>query len=216
VALRAELERPALPQRTTSGAVDVARAYVERLTALRESDSAGRAEASADLAAAINARVSAQLESLGSDLAEQFRVLDPGAWSKTYRTDPPDERATWWYAQIVRAARQADFFANLAGGTWWTQLKLVVTGRTLRYVVVTQKVGRGETGVLALTVFAELVPGTSGEPEAPSGLPVPLLDRAESVTFVHSDDLEVRWPEVSGVLDATTAAAVEDFAKGLA
>ncbi|MDQ1306209.1 MAG: hypothetical protein QG671_2041, partial [Actinomycetota bacterium] len=51
----------------------------------------------------------------------------------------------------------ADFYTNITGGTWWASLRLTVLGQKLRYVAVLQKVGHGETGVLALTIFAEAV-----------------------------------------------------------
>jgi hypothetical protein len=91
-----------------------------------------------------------------------------------------------------------------------------VTDQRLRYVVVIQKVGRGETGVLALTVFAETL-AESAEQPGTSPAHVPLLSDAgaESVTFVHSDDVEQRWSEVEGTLERTLAASVDAFASGL-
>jgi hypothetical protein len=41
---------------------------------------------------------------------------------------------------------------------------VAVLEQQLRYVTVIQKIGQGEAGVLALTVFAESVPTASVEP----------------------------------------------------
>jgi hypothetical protein len=86
----------------------------------------------------------------------------------------------------------------------------------LHYVVVTQKVGRGETGVLAVTVFAELASSVPAEPGESGDRPVPLRLGAESVTLVHSEDVEGRWPEVAALLDDTLELAVVELAQGLA
>lgn len=217
VALRAELERPTVPQTTKSGAVDVARAYVERIRARRELDAADRARAVAELALTTNARVEARLRTLGQELAEQFRALDANAEAVVFVAAPPGEKALWWRAQVVRAASGAGFFVNLTEGTWWSILRITTLGLQLRYGVVTQKVGRGETGVLAVTVFAESVPTIHDGPGDGSPSFTPLLSAAEtdSVTLVHGDDLEARWPEISDILDETLAAAVAAFAENL-
>ncbi|MGH3815136.1 MAG: hypothetical protein ACRDUV_22270, partial [Pseudonocardiaceae bacterium] len=101
-------------------------------------------------------------------------------------------------------------------GSWWTRLQLVVLGQTLRFVVVIQRVGHGESGVLAVTVFAETVtPRLSEDDDRP--LPTPLLRSmpADSVTLVFSDDPDARWVEVCELIDNTLAAAVAKFAQQL-
>ncbi|MGL5863946.1 MAG: hypothetical protein ACRCY9_22110, partial [Phycicoccus sp.] len=152
---------------------------------------------------------------LGKALEEQFRGLDTRAHARIYSAAPPDERARWWRAQIVRTARREDFHANLADGTWWSQLRLRVLGADLRYVAVVQKVGQGETGVLALTVFAESVPADPDDSTASSFEPLLKGSQGESVTLVHSDELGARWNEVNGVIDRTLAASIAEFAEGL-
>ena len=217
VALRAELERPAQPTADGSGAVEVARAYVDRLKMLRAGQSATRIAETEALADALNEKIEQRLQDLGNQLADQFRVLDPSANFTVYRAGPPDERSTWWRAQIIRAARHARFFVNLAHGTWWAQLRLSVSGEALRFVVVTQKVGQGETGVIALTVFAESVPiVVDDQPELQRQFRTLLrASDAESATFVVTDDVEARWPEVADIIDRTLAATIARFAEGL-
>lgn len=218
VALRAELERPAVPAASLpigpGAAVSVARAYVERLRALRDASSVDRSQAVELLAHELTSRVDVALREIGAELVGQFHQIDHDAEASYWKAEPPDERSKWWGAQVIRAARRGGFFANLTGGTWWAYLRLTVLGQQLRYVVVTQKVGRGETGVLAVTVFAESVP-VSRDPDTPAF--TPLLDASddESVTFVYSDDAGTRWPEVADVIDRTLAAAVARFAEAL-
>jgi hypothetical protein len=93
---------------------------------------------------------------------------------------------------------------------------LTVLGETLRFVVATQRVGTGETGVLTVTVFAESVtPRPSEDDERP--LPTPLVESTptDSVTLVFSDDPDARWVEVCELIDNTLAAAVAKFAQRL-
>lgn len=217
VALRGELERPSLPVAATSSAVDVAEAYVARLKALRAGASESRAQQSERLALEMNHRLRELLRTLAVALQKQFTELDSSAQVDVYGADPQDERSHWWRAQIIRAARHGGFFANIAAGTWWSQLRLAVLEQQFRYVAVIQKVGRGETGVLALTVFAEAAPSSATAPEDSSPRYLTLLPPAhvESVTFVYTDTVDERWAEVTEVVDRSLAAAIAAFAEGL-
>lgn len=217
VALRSELERPSVTTAAGSSAVDVAGAYVARLKALRTGASADRTRRTEDLAAAVNARLQEQLGDLAQALAREFTELDENAHAEVFSANPTDDHAHWWHAQIIKAARHADFFANLTDGTWWSSLRLTVAEQQFRYVTVVQKVGRGETGVLALTVFSEAVPTPEAGPEGSSPRFRTLLppSQLESVTFVHTDDLDERWSEVAAIVDRTLAAAIAAFAEGL-
>lgn len=217
VALRSELERPARPRTAGAGAIDVARSYVQRLQAVRQSQDAERGAKASLLAADLNARNANYLRELGQGLVEQFKPLDHTATSYVFTGDPPDEKAHWWRAQIVRAAKYADFFVNLTEGTWWANLRLILLGQQLRFGTVTQKVGQGETGVLAVTVFAEAVPSRRNEEDSVRPQFTVLLrpTEAESATVVYTDTIEDRWPEICGLIDRTLAAAVAHFAEGL-
>ena len=180
VALRAELERPALPISATSGAVNVAEALVHRLQDVRAQGAADMSRLTESFAVELNSRLEAHLTALGQSIRSEFTALDGSTHAVVYRADPPQDRASWWRAQIIRAARHGGFFTNLTDGTWWTYLRLDVLGQQLRYVVVTQKVGRGETGVLALTMFAESVPSLPDDPTDPHPQYVTLLSPTEA------------------------------------
>ncbi len=219
-ALRSELTLPARAAGAPDTAVGVAKAYVERLRALRETDVAKLAAESGRLAGEMSQRITAHLEALADDLERTFREIDPEARQRVYTAAPPDPRAKYWFAQLVRAARQVDFYTNLAEGSWWTRLHLSILGQIMRYVVAVQKVGHGETGVLAVTAFAErLLP--RGEPDdtedEPRLVPEQLLTLSsnDSVTLVHTDAVEERWQETAELIDRTLAAAVDEFARKL-
>jgi hypothetical protein len=81
-------------------------------------------------------------------------------------------------------------------------------------VVAVQRVGRGETGVLAVTAFAESV---QSHGESDQARPVPLLSSTpeDSVTLVYTDSPDNRWPEVSELTDRTLAAAIASFSNSL-
>lgn len=216
VALRSELEWPAKPAPEGAGALAVAQAYAHRLRTLQQAKLTERATATELLAEQLHDRVVTYFEGLGTGIRDQFREADPQAQSSVNAAKPPDEKATYWHKQIIRTAREVDFFANLNKGSWWTRLQLVVFGQTLRFVAVIQRVGHGESGVLAVTVFAETVmPRASDEDDRP--LPTPLLRStpADSVTLVFSDDPEQRWDEVRELIDHTLAATVAHFAQQL-
>ena len=217
VALRSELELPAQPAPADSGAADVARAYVERLRLLQKGRSESKSAGAEQMAVQLQERVNAYLDELGTAVHPQFVLLDETAQNTLTWAAPPDERASWWAAQIYQAAGRADFFVNRAAGTWWSSLRLVVQDWTMRYVAVIQKVGRGETGVLALTAFAEAAPPRvqEGGDSQPSYLSLLETTEAESVTFVHTEDISVRQEEVRELLDRTLAAAVAHFAERL-
>jgi len=204
--------------------VDIAHAYAERLLALRRNEAADIARATSRLAAIVNERISAHLQSLGKQLRGEFAGADPNARSNVYAAAPPDSRSKWWRAQLVRTANTLDFYTNLTDGAWWSQLRLTVFDSTLRYVVATQKVGHGETGVLAVTVFAEIPPppspaeGFAGEGEEETRpLPTSALSPTtrDSVTLIHTDDPEDRWDDIADLIDRTLAAAVDSFGRQL-
>ncbi|MBT8227119.1 MAG: hypothetical protein HKP61_05675 [Dactylosporangium sp.] len=211
VALRSELIRPMAEAPGPTSAVDVARAYTSRLLELRESSDKDRQLRVSAVATAIHELLEGHLLGLQHDLEETFRTVDPQASASVVQSCPGGERAHWWRAQLVATANAVDFFTNLGEGSWWTRLKLTVFGQHLRYIVAVQRVGRGETGVLAVTSFAD---SRSGDLDA---RPVPLLNPTadDAVTLVYSDIVDARWPEVVDLVDRTLMAAVAGFAHQL-
>jgi len=218
VALRAELERPAKPAAEMAGAVNVARAYAERLKDLRAADIAEKSQRVQTLADDIHRRLLSHLEEVARGIIEAFTdtETDPDARYSLYGARPPDPRATYWKRQIITAARQVDFYANLAGGSWWIRLHVTVLGQTLRYLVAVQKVGHAETGVMAITAYAEsLVPESPDETDMHTPEPLLELKPTDSVTLVYTDNPDERWEEIEEFVDNTLSAAVDRFAQHL-
>lgn len=213
VAIRAELERPAQPAVPSSAVASVARAHVQRFKTLREADAAEKAQATEKLATRVHERLLRRLDELGAELEEAFRDIDPKARAVVRHAGPPDEQATYWKRQLVHAAREVGFYANLTGGSWWARLHLPVLGETLRYLTAVQKVGHGETGFLAVTAYAEIVHPTTDEAEP--AFPEPLLELSptDAVTLAHTSDVDQRWAEVEELLQRTLSAAVDRFAQ---
>src|SRR5262249_32684259 len=214
IALRSELIRPVEAVPVGTGAVDVARAYADRLRVLVQSRNEEQGRQTAALAAELHARLGEYMRGVRDQFREAFRSVDPAAEAAVYQAAPGDERAWWWRAQLIRTANSVDFYSNLREGSWWTHLRLTVFDQTLRYVFALQKVGRGETGVLAATMFAESV---ESHAETESARPTPLLSPTpdDSVTLVYTDSADTRWPEVSELADRTLAAAIATFSNGL-
>lgn len=215
-ALRSELERPVDAVLNGASALDVAKAYTDRLRTLRDADHTDRIRRAEELAQALQQQIVAYVGALGSGVREQFAAIDEQSRATVVDGAPPDERARYWYAQLVRTAREVDFFTNLTSGSWWTRLHLSVLGTTMRYVVAVQRVGHGDTGVLAVTAFAEALPPRAADADDRS-LPTQILRSGpnDSVTLVFSDDADSRWDEVRSLIDTTMAAAVAGFAQGL-
>jgi Fic family protein len=214
VALRSELERPAAFARVGTGPVEVARGYAERLRGIQIGSYEARATAVASLAEDVQQRVEIELRRLGGELRDAFVNVDPIARMTVAKAAPPEPAARWWYAQLVRAAQAANFFANLSEGSWWVRLGLVVLGHELRFGVAIQKVGHGETGVLAVTTFAELVPPRDEQDESrPLFIQLFSPTSGDSVTLNQNDSVEDRWQEICDLIERTLSASVAEFGR---
>jgi Fic family protein len=213
IALRSELIRPveAVP---SGGALEVARAYAERLRDLNADRNEAKSKQTVELADALHRLLIDHLNGVRPQLQDAFRLADSAASVALYEAAPGSEHGSYWRAQLIRTANAVDFYTNLRDGSWWTNLRLLVMGQTLRYVVAIQRVGRGDTGVLAVTVFAESLDQTGeGDEKRPTKLLHP--DPDDSVTLVYGDDANSRWPEVVQLVDRTLAAAIATFSNGL-
>ncbi len=218
VALRSELHQP-VEAIASGSAVSVARAYAARIRDLRQARDEERQAMAEDLAAELHGRLRSRLRQLGTELRAAFRELDPEASYRVFASLPGDRRSTWWRHQLIRAAKEANFWTNLAGGTWWVHLNLTVLDRELRYVAAIQRVGAG-VGVMALTVFAEMPQpqGKGGDDPAAFEPPLPLirLSSTDSVTLVGGQVMDQVWPEAEALVDRTLAVAVHEFGRQIA
>lgn len=220
VALRSELERPVAAEHALAaggGALAVLEAGIGRL---RELQAAGgtmeRASGTAALASAIQDKVHAWLEDMKGKISDLLRSgVDANARASVKSVGPPHEEAKFWRRQVLHAANSVDFFANLHEGVWWTRLQVVAFEQKLRYFTFIQKVGRGETGVLTMTVYAEVV-STIPSDETPS-IPDPAVvsTPTETVTWTWNDSPDALWNSVTEVLDTTLASALAKFTSSL-
>lgn len=208
-ALRSELEVPRLNVAGT--AIDVAKAYAERLRVHFETSNAERKAESDAVASRVQELMLEMLQKTARELKETFSSINSNsdAWVK-YAT-PPSPESKFWSHQIIRAARQVDFYANLDDGAWWTVLNVRFGESSMRFGAVVQKVGRGETGFLALTEFAESF--TNAQSEDDRALPEPILEITplDSVNLLHTDDPNERWAEIHGTVEKTLSAALNNF-----
>lgn len=91
------------------------------------------------------------------------------------------------------------------------------SGRTpVALSVFLQKVGRGETGVLTLTTYAEVDAFLVHDDESP-GEPEPAVvaTPTETVTWTYTERVDTHWDSVTHVLDATLAQALVRFTNAL-
>lgn len=130
VALRSELERPAVVTPASGSAVDIARAYAERLLSLQEGTETQEMERAEALGAAVQRRVRNHLESVADRLAAAFRRVDPA----TAATVLPHERvAPYWSVRLDLGTlgTQFRYLVRIAGTAEPTVLRVdIVTFST--------------------------------------------------------------------------------------
>lgn len=211
-ALRAELQTPLSRLPESAGAVAVARAYASRLKAREVENQVLKARKSAELADVLHGRLIKFMDNTARQVQDAFREFESSTVGTVDSASPPETKAKYWHGQLVHAARLADFYANLGEGSWWVRLHLRLRGNLLRFITAVQKVGRGETGVLALTVFAEVLAS-----DAENGSPEMLYRVFEhpqvpdSVTLIYTDDADARWDDIQQVVDTSLSFAISRF-----
>jgi len=214
VALTSELSAPVSQASQAVGVVPVARELVGRLRDRRRTEDEQRSAATEELAGRTQALISAELDRLRAELQSEFRKVDSNASVAVSYSAPGEERAHWWHGQIVYTARRVDFFADLRDGSWWSSLHVNALGQALRFLVIIQKVGHGDRGVLAATTFAEVL---DRNPDQEKQLGPSEYRRAfeptarDSVTLVHTNTAPERWPEVAELIDRTLSTALKYF-----
>lgn len=212
VALKSELSSPVSQASQATGVVPVARELVGRLRERRKTENEQRAARSVELAESIQRLVIDELHRLAAQLRAEFRAVDQAASVKVDRAGPGRPRANYWRRQIVYAANRVDFFADVHEGSWWTSLQVEVLGQLLRYLVVVQKVGRGDLGVLAVTAVAEVIDDKATKGTSPVESRWAFEPTAkDSVTLVHTNSAEGRWSEVAELIDRTLSTALKFF-----
>lgn len=217
VALRSELERPVVEvaDASSGGALAVLDAHIARLKNLQgEVGAKQRQEKIEAVAANIFALVVRWLESFSRSVEERYQAIDDNVRSFVGSAAPPDPKSRWWRRQLIKTARSVDFYANLSSGAWWAQLRLDVLGQRLRYLVFLQKVGHGETGVLTLTIFAEIVED-SGDEAQETAEQIAISSPTESVTWTYDDDVNAHWDRVEELLDASLMVVLDRFSANL-
>lgn len=213
--LRAELERPSIETPESTQPSEVARAYAARVMESRSRSRQEQRVATAETAAAVQAYVVRWLSRQASELEAAFAQIDPACSAVVEEGAPGNgDRAKWWHGQVIRAARALDFFTNITDGTWWAHLRLDVDDVRLRFLVFVQKVGHGETGVLALSVLAEFVEGRDDDGRPLFSTALEILPQ-DSLTFTTGEDIAARSPELDEVLERTLALSVDALGQRL-
>ncbi|WP_203990816.1 hypothetical protein [Sphaerisporangium rufum] len=210
-ATQSTLTQP-VTQPKAQDAVGVVRAYAKRLHEIDEATTKEKAETVQRVAGEVAARILAYIEVQRRLLQEALREFDPGSCATTNHAESPDVRARWWRRQLIEAARSVDFYTNLASGAWWVTLQMEAFGERLRFLSAVQKVGHGETGVLAVTAYAEMVhPESDESTTAVEPEPALELTPTDSVTLAYNDQPSERWDEIEEFVQEKLREAVQHF-----
>jgi len=211
-AILAELE--ARPNYTGSSAVQVAKEYAKQLKAKLEFSDNERRNGIAALNTALLERSREELTRVAAELKATFTDVDPRTDAWVLHAAPPKEPAHHWRREIIRAAKEVDFYTNLQDGTWWALLNLKLLDSAIRYGVVFQKVGFGESGIAALTFFAETYLPQDARVEADGSFTSEVLLRlrpSDGVNFLHTDEVESVWPRVESAINQTLTASIKNY-----
>ena len=86
-------------------------------------------------------------------------------------------------------------------------------GRVFLYLVFVQKVGNGETGWLALTIYAEAILNSGVESDDIKRTPIELLASSSrhSLNFAVTDQHQNRKVEIRDLIETTFSASFADF-----
>ncbi|MGL5828669.1 MAG: Fic family protein, partial [Angustibacter sp.] len=150
IALRAELE-PIAEGRSTLAAPELASARVAHILGQRTAQGPHRSGQVIAYANDLLDRVADYLLGVQEALARAFGPL--GEVIAQFDREPmAGPRAHYWRAEVISAARAAEFYVNRSSGVAWARMRLQIDEGRFNYVAVVQKVGYGESGVLAVTV----------------------------------------------------------------
>jgi Fic family protein len=193
VALRSELERPAVVKPASGTAVDIARAYADRLRILRGSAPTENVKRAEVLATELQRRIEWHLRSAADGLKDAFRTVDPDARATVTSSGPFHPEWRWWVIELTLRTLGHHFFYRVIAGS-----------------------ARGDTEVLAVNVTAHsYADATSGQEASERVRPMLEPTPIDTVTLVATDKLDARWPEVEELIDRTLAAAVDHFGRRL-
>ena len=154
------------------------------------------------LAAALRRRILEHLRSRRDSVLPILRSLDPGAQAGVHTGGsvgtPSKDPGQGPAARCLLTPGSAH---------WWNTLELALGTSFLPLYVVVQEVGHTDTGVLSVTVDAQLT--------SPEGVRDALLmDRADDVTVMPNDSVDDRWPQVRELVDEAISRAMDQLTRG--
>lgn len=113
-------------------------------------------EAVYEVAEDLHAAAASRFESISKQLNDQLREVTPPG-NDTYRAntkyaDKNSKQKHYFYAQIVKAAKQYDYFANLEAHRSWVRLA-ICTDEIFEFVISIHGYGPGRKGIMAASAF---------------------------------------------------------------
>lgn len=196
--------------------VDVARAVFESRGRQIASQETTIARQTANVAFEAQNAVVDFLREWEEETADSRKNPD-GTWAtKVFidRSAPPLDDYRYHSASIFKAAKRSSFYSNISEGCWFTKLKVALGDKDFIYLVFIQRVGPGVTGVLAITVHAELKWKSPKQTENTGSNYLELLESFSAndvINLTSQDDISERKADISELLNRTLAAALANF-----
>ncbi len=206
--IRRELEEP-IPEPVPQTARAVARAFAKSLERSKQEEIELREAAVHIRARQIHGQIGAWFNNASEDLRADFLSSGHDVKSWTDAADPEDlQRSRWWHSQIIQSAKRAEHFAYMSGDRWWTMLRLVVNGLSLRFVASIHHIGSLRTGIMAVTTFGDI---RDQSEVAPSHSDTFIATSWDAFTFSHNEEVEDRAAELYELLDQSLAVALNEL-----
>lgn len=150
------------------------------------------------LAAAVRRRILEHLRSRRDSVLPILRALDPEARTAVH---------TGGTAEATSKGPTTRCLLTPDSAHWWSSLELALGTSSVALYVVVQEVGHTSTGVLAVTVDAQLTT-SEGVRDAL------LMDRTDDVTVMPNDCVDDRWPQVHDLVDEALSRAMDQLTRG--
>jgi Fic family protein len=211
--LLGELDSVPVEVESSASVSDLAKAFATRLNLKAESSLNEKRVRAEILASGLQAKIKDLLELSAEQVSGQLQLPSIDFQARVDSAHPPEPKSKYYAGQIIGAAKAVGFYSNHTDGTWWSCLTIYLNGKKMKFVAVVQKVGHGESGVLAVTVSAEeyFVSNESSGQDERSFEDILRVSSSDWVNMSSETEVKEVWPEVKDFVERMLFAALAEF-----